>query len=122
MSTILSNLGQASLVTGSVTVSAGTDAALTSNDGSASLTRNAAGNYTVTFGHAFLSAPVVTANALLTVGTATEYATDAIGVVIDAVATNSLEFNVIDVTDATTNGLLVDTGTVHFMAFGLRDN
>lgn len=121
-SSLLSNLGQLHVVTGKITASAGTDAALTSNDGSASLTRNATGNFTVTFGQPFLSAPIVTASPVLTVTPTDGYGTDMIGVVVDAIATNSVELNVVDMSDATTNGDLSDAGTITFIAVGMRDN
>lgn len=122
MTTAVNEQSKLNVVYGNITASDGTDAALTTNDGSATLARNAAGNFTVTFGDAFLSAPSVVASPVLTVGAATTYGTDAIGVIVDAVATNSFEVNVFTVDDSTDNGDLVDAGTVQFVVVGLRDS
>ena len=52
---VLDQLGRLHIVHGTITAVDATDAALTSNDGSATLTRGAAGEYVVTFGDAFTS-------------------------------------------------------------------
>lgn len=58
MSSNLNNLGQGH--TFSAVVAADGES-MTSNDGSASIATNGAGDFTITFGQAFLSAPIVVA-------------------------------------------------------------
>jgi hypothetical protein len=121
MSSLLSQLGQGHIVTGTVTASDGTDAALTSNDGSASLARTATGDYTVTFGQAFLSAPTVVANTI----DAAQATTAGHIVTIQTVTTTDVGFDVLTLsqaagTSATDLAALADID-FSFMAFGLRD-
>lgn len=122
-SSLQDSLGQGHLVAGKVTASAGTAAVLTSNDGSATLTRVAAGEYTVTFGDAFLTAPVVTGTSLKAFGTATT-STDVVVVMIEAVSTSAVTFNLFDVVGVATatTGDQSDAADFHFVAFGLRNN
>ena len=117
-SSLMDNLGQMHLVHGKITGSDATDAALTCNDGSATLTRNAAGDYTVTFGEVFLSAPTVTGSAVFSLGTATA-ATDAPTVTMESVDTNAVVFNVVE-TCAGTTGIQLDAD-MYFIAVGMRN-
>ena len=122
-SSLQDSLGQGHLVFGKITSSAGTAATLTSNDGSATMSRAAAGDYTVTFGDAFLTAPLVVANIV----DATFATTATHTVVVKASATGSVQFNMatLTLTGATTSAdslALADGGDISFMAFGLRNN
>ena len=118
-SSMLDNLGQIHVVTGAITASAGTAAALTSNDLSATLTRTAAGNYIVTFGDAFLSVPAV----VPTLVDATFTTTDVPGVItLQAVSTASAVFNMSQAAVSATVNALADVGDIYFIAVGLRNN
>lgn len=118
-SSSLANLGQAHLIAGSISAS-GT-AALTTNDGSAALTDNGTGDFTVTFGQSFLSVPAVVA----TIIDPTDSTTQAHSVAILSVSTAAVRFNVKTVT---TNGTATDILSAladvnfNFMAFGTRNN
>ena len=120
MSSVLKDLGQLHIVAGKVD---GTDtAALTSNDGSATLTDNGTGDYTITFGDAFMSVPAVTATVI-----DAAISTDAAqGVVITAVATGSVQFQTWEA--VLTGGASTDIANAagdldfHFIAVGMRNN
>lgn len=119
MSSVLSDLGNLHIVTGIITGS-GTDSTVESNDGSVSITGNAAGDYTITFGSAFLSTPVMSVNAVAALGTTTDYATDGVKAMLDTVSTDSAIINVVEDTGGTDDGVQAD-GNVHFIAIGLRN-
>ena len=119
MSSNLDQLGQGHTVHGTIT---GTStASISSNDGSATLTDNGTGDYTVTFGKAFLSAPTVTATPVVAT-----FSTDAAdGVSVVAVDTTSVQFNysqpvLIGATASDTANALAD-GIFTFTAMGLRN-
>ena len=123
MSSLNDMLGMDQIVHGKVTGVLATDAALTSNDGSATLARSTDTNglYTITFGQAFNAVPTVN----VTIVDAT-FSTDAAnGAVILAAATNSVQ---IQCWEAVTNGAGTDILNVatdlsfHFTAFGDRNN
>lgn len=124
-SMVLDNLPHLSIVTGSVNCGAGTDAALTSNDPSSTLTRVAAGEYTVTFGQAFMSTPTVNVTFLQTIGTATT-STNCVVPQLEAVSTAAFTVNLLDVVGATnaTTGDQSDGASgdkFHFVAIGMRN-
>jgi hypothetical protein len=83
MSSVLKNLGQLHIVTGAV---AADGESMTSNDGSASIATNGPGDFTVTFGQPFLSAPVVSASVV----DAAVAATEAVGVSVVALTSSML--------------------------------
>jgi len=122
-SSLLDQMGQMHIVTGLITATDATDAALTSNDGSATLTRVAAGEYTVTFGDVFLSAPHAVGTAVQALGTAT-VSTDSVVILIESVATNAVTFNCVDVVGGTdaTQGAQSDAGNIEFIVVGQRNN
>ena len=112
--------GQHQMVAGSIDASAGTDAVLTSADGAATMTRNDAGDYTVTFGAAFLSAPIITATPV-----DATFSTDETHMVTGvAVNATDVQFNVIT---TTTNATATDIASAladidfHFMCVGARN-
>ena len=119
MSSVLKDLGQLHVVAAKV-VGIST-ASITSNDGSATLTDNGTGDYTVTFGDAFLSVPAVSATVIdATISTAA-----AQGIVITAVATGSVQFQTWQTTLATAGTDIVNAATdldFHFIAVGMRNN
>ena len=123
MSSVLADLGNLHIVTGTITVT--TDVwTLTSNDGSASLNDLGAGNVSVTFGQAFLSAPAVVVATLK----ATHEAAVTKDVVVESVSTTTVEFvnHSIDdsgagATDLTTVDPDNGDGWM-FIAIGLRNN
>lgn len=124
-SSIQDSLGNGHLVAGKLTCSAGTDVAFTGNDDSVTVARTVAtlaGGYTVTFGEPFLAAPVVT----LALVDATVSTLSNPVVALNTVATNSFTFSINDeVRSATGTAVAVaplDSGDVHFMAFGKRYN
>ena len=84
-------LGQGHEVAGKVTTGAGANAVLTCNDRSAVLTRNATGDYTITFGEAFLVAPFCIFTPLI----ATFATSAAFQVQIVSVTTTVVNFNLI---------------------------
>ena len=121
MSSLNKMLAMGHIIHGKVTGVSGTDAALTSNDGSATLVRDSAGVFTITFGHAFNSVPTVN----VTIVDAT-FSTDAAqGAVILAAAVGSTQ---IQCWEAVTNGAGTDILNVatdltfHFTAIGDRNN
>jgi len=120
MSSVLKNLGQLHIVAGKVD-GTGT-AALTSNDGSATMVDNGTGDYTVTFGEAFLAVPAVAVSHI----DATLATTNANGVQIKAVSTASVQFNAwnmtISGTDATDHANAAFDLDFHFIAVGMRNN
>lgn len=114
-SSLLDQMGRLHIVTGVIT-GAGT-ASVASNDGSLTLTDNGTGDYTITFGDVFTSAPQVVAN-----GVDTFAATDGAAVIsIVSAATNAIQFNAIKAGDEDSNGALADM-SVHFIVIGMRDN
>ena len=115
---LLDNLGQGHLVAGKITATAGTLAALSSNDPTATLTRNAAGDYTVTFGQAFLAAPIVASGTV----EATFATTEESGIQVVSVTTTAIRFNVVRNVTTGTVTALADSADFHFMVFGQRDN
>lgn len=116
MSSVLSDLGNLHIVTGVITGS-GTDSTMTTNDGSAELTGNGTGDYTVTFGSTFLSAPVVVASPVV----ATVAATDINEVTVESIATSSVTFIYRTYTQNATVAAAAD-GNITFAAIGLRNN
>jgi hypothetical protein len=123
MSSVRQDLGQLHIVTGKITVNSNTWT-LSSNDGSASLNDIGAGNVSVTFGQAFLSAPAVVVSNLKATHEAAVYKS----VTVESVTTTTAEFvcHSIDdsgagATDVTTVDPDDDDG-FHFIAVGLRDN
>jgi len=119
-SSVLDGLGRMHIVSGSVSAS-GT-AALTTNDGSATLTDNGTGDFTVTFGDAFVAAPVVVACPV-----DATFSTDAaVGVAVKVIATNSVQFNCweADVEGATATDITNAAADIsfQFIAVGYRDN
>jgi len=104
------------MIAGRINASAGTDAVLTDNDGAATLTRGGTGDYTVTFVDNFNAAPVVTCAVVdATFSTLAEYS-----MVIQAVATSSVQFNVVlNATNATVTALA--DMDFHFMVVGSRE-
>ncbi len=114
-SALLDQLGQGHVVTGSITISAGTDAVLTCNDGSAVLSRTAAGDYTVTFGEPFASTPVAVCSAVETFATTTSFISH-----IVSQSTAAIRMQVSIVTESATVGALTDTGTLNFIVVGKR--
>lgn len=116
-SSTLDSLNQGHLVAGKITATAGTAAALTCNDGSAKLTRGNTGDYTVNFGQAFLSAPVVVVTAV-----DATFATDtSVHVVAQVVSASAAQFNIFTTTGTTVTVALADAADLHFMAFGKRN-
>jgi hypothetical protein len=116
-SSVQDQLGTGHLVAGRVTASAGTDAVLTSNDKSLTLTRTAAGDYTINFGEPFVAAPFVAVAVVQpTFSTASAYSAQLV-----AVATNSVQVNIYSVTGTTVLGALADLD-FHFHAVGKRYN
>ena len=84
-SSLEDQLGIGHIISARVTGSAGTDAVLTSNDRSLTMTRAAAGDYTITFGEVFNATPMVTVTPVATFATNTGMCTS-----ILAPATNSV--------------------------------
>lgn len=111
-------LGRGHLVAGKFTATAGTAAALTSNDNSATLTRGGTGDYTVNFGEAFAVAPTVVASIV----DATFATTHANSVTLVSVTTAAAQFNIVTEEAAGTESALADAGDVHFVAIGPRNN
>lgn len=107
------------VIAGSVAAN-GTTPTLTSTDGAASVTSDGAGVVTITFGAAFRSAPVVTANVV----DATFATTEVHGVAIASVSTASAVLNTYT---STTNGTATDIVSaladlsLHFTVIGNRD-
>lgn len=117
MATMLTNQPQANIVYGVIDASNGTDAVYTGNDGSVTLARGGTGDYTVTFGQAFLSAPVITG----AVVDATFAATDGAHVVeLAAVAAGSVQFRILDTGGSAADGAVADLD-FHFIAVGKRN-
>jgi hypothetical protein len=116
MSSLLDNLGQLHIFTASV---AANGESMTTNDGSATIATNGVGDFTITWGEAFLSAPVVVATALDPTYSAT---TDgAYNASITAVTTTTLQIQTADTGDNAADGAAVDA-ICHIIAIGLRDN
>ena len=117
------NLGQLHIVTGRIIYTTGVPA-LTCNDNSATVADTGAGNPTVTFGEAFLSAPQATASVLK----GTHVAGELDQVHIEACTTTSLELQVQRATDTGVGATDVaaqdpdDTEGIMFICIGLRDN
>ena len=116
-SSIQDQLGIGHIVTGSVTISAGTDAVLTCNDASAVLTRTAAGDYTVTFGEVFNATPVAVCSCVETFATTTTFISHVV-----SQTTAAVRMQVSIVTESATVGALTDTGTLNFIVVGKRYN
>ena len=116
---VLDNLGRLSIITGTVTGN-GTDSTVSANDGSLTITGNGTGDYTLTFGQAFTSTPIVVAQVV-----DATFSTDAAnGVSVKASATNSVQFNA---WEAVTNGTATDILNaaadlnIGFVVVGTRD-
>ena len=107
--------GNVHIVRGSVDASAGTLAVITSPDGAATLTRTAAGNYTINFIAAFRAAPNVTVTAVK--ANSTTVITSAILV---SVAATAAVVNIVDYTQAATITALADHD-FQFIAIGPRN-
>jgi len=124
-SAISDQLGMGHVIAGTITTGAGANAVLTCNDRSAVLTRNATGDYTLTFGDTFTSAPVcVFTPMIVTFSTAALFC-----VHIVSVTTAAVNFNLIKQSDtgtaATTLSSINDGGAsdaVHFVIVGKRYN
>jgi hypothetical protein len=115
MSSVLSDLGNLHIFTAVVAADGET---MTSNDGSATIATNGVGDFTITFGQAFLSAPVVTATALdATYAAATDGPYNAS---LTAVATTSVQIQTAKGGDADADGAAVDA-ICHVIAIGLRN-
>ena len=117
MSDAFGDSGNYQVSAGKVAASAGT---LTTNDGSASIADNGTGDFTITFGHAFLSAPFVTANIV----DPTDSTDAAHSVAIAAVTATDVQFNVkTTVTNGTATDIVSALADVdfHYMAIGKRD-
>ena len=115
-SSLLDQMGQLHIVRG--VISGTGTATVSSNDVTCTLTDNGTGNYTLTFGDVFLSAPTVSANAV----DATFAATDGAAVVsIISAATNAVVFNSIFAGDEDSNGAAGDMD-IHFHIMGMRNN
>lgn len=112
MSSVLSDLGNLHVVTGKIT---GGDT-LASNDGSATLTDNGTGDWTVNFGQAFLSAPIVTATCVV----ATVAATDINEVTVESVTATDVTFITRTYTQNATVAAAADIN-INFTAIGLRN-
>jgi len=124
-SSLQDSLGTGHLVAGKLTCTAGTLVAYTGNDESVTVARTTAsiaGGYTVTFGEPFVAAPIVT----LALVDATVSTLSNPVVALNTVATNSFTFTINDeVRSAATTPVAIaplDSGDVHFMAFGKRYN
>ena len=106
-SSLLDQMGQLHIVRG--VISGTGTATVSSNDVTCTLTDNGTGNYTLTFGDVFLSAP-------------TFAATDGAAVVsIISAATNAVVFNSIFAGDEDSNGAAGDMD-IHFHIMGMRNN
>jgi hypothetical protein len=122
MSALLEDLGQLHIVTGLVTVTTNVWT-LTSNDGSLTLTDNGAGDITLNFVEAFLSAPTVVATAVK----ASPEATVTHYVIVQSVTTTAVTFQFHHIQDtASTTGVSAadpDNGNGwYFIAIGKRNN
>lgn len=109
--------GQESIVTANISLATPTVPAVTSsNDGSLSCTQTATGRYAVAFGHAFLSAPVVSVVPYYaTFASATTF-----GVQVSATATNSVTVDFSVSTATNTLPVLTDPTAFHIIAIGKR--
>lgn len=116
MSSLLQNLGNAHIF---AAVVAADGATMTSNDGSATIATNGDGLFTITWGAAFLSAPVVVAVALdATYAAATDGPYNASLV---SVTTTAVQIQIAKGGDADADGAAVDA-ICHVIAYGLRNN
>lgn len=115
MSDRLADDGLTSIVSGSIDGSNATDAALTSTDGAATMTRTDTGDFTVTFGAAFNSAPIVTASI-----TGAVVATEAQTVQIITTAATDVTFTTLN-TSGTTVAVAAADLDFAFMAIGSRN-
>jgi hypothetical protein len=116
MALSLMDTGQVGVIAASIDATSGTDAVLTTRDGAASMVRNAAGDYTITFGSSFLSTPVVVATPVdATFSTLAEHSA-----IVQAVDTDTVQFNII--TNAT-NGTVTALADIdfHFIVVGARN-
>jgi hypothetical protein len=118
-SSLLDNMGRQHIVTGVV---AANGESMTCNDGSASIATDGTGQYTVTFGDVFLSAPVVTVSVVDT----TLSTTAAQGAVVNAVTTATMQLQSWQCyVDGGTATDIINASTdliTQFIAVGLRDN
>jgi hypothetical protein len=121
-SSLLDFLGRGHIVYGKINASQATDTVITSNDGSATLTRVAAGEYTVTFGDVFTAVPIVVGCPVVSITTAT-VSTDCPVVTLESVSTAAVTFNILDVVGGTdaTDAVQADHD-FYFVAIGSRDN
>jgi hypothetical protein len=118
-SKLLDLLSQGHMVYGTVT--GGGTASVDCNDGSVTLTDNGTGDYTLTFGDVFLSAPTVVANIV----DATDSTDAAHSVAVVSAATNAVQFNTkTTVTNGAATDILSSLADLNFtfMAFGKRNN
>ena len=111
-------LGNGHIVFGSITVTAGANAVVTSNDASLSVVRNASGDYTMTFGEPFVSIPYAHLQPLRT----TFATSSAVTVEVYAASTSAISFNVVTNTTAGTVTALGELADVHFIVVGKRLN
>ena len=124
-SMVLDNLGNLSAVAGSITVGLGASAALTCNDPSTTLATAATGVFTLTFGQAFLSTPIVTVTPYTAGATDTLYAAfvssvSTTGAVINYRSLAHTASTATTIAVATTTGAAT-TDIIHFTAIGLRN-
>ena len=118
MSRVLDDLGNLHIVTGRITVTSNSWT-LASNDGSASLTDIGAGNVSVTFGQAFLSAPRVVCQTLK----GTHEADVFYDCVVETTSTTGFEIVFHHDTAGTNTTADPDDGNgCDFIAIGVRNN
>lgn len=116
MSNVLENLGNLHLFTAVVAADGVT---MTSNDASASIATGGDGLFTITFGHAFHTAPIVGATALDATYTGV---TDGVyNASITSVTTTALVIQTAKKGDAGADGAAVDA-ICHIIAVGTRNN
>ena len=122
MATSLLDTGLTAVISGKVDASSGTDAVLTTTDGAASMSRAAAGEYTITFGQNFNSAPVVVATPVISIGTATA-STDVVVCSLESVTVSDFTIQLLDVVGGTdaTDGVQSDAADFHFIVIGSRN-
>ncbi len=117
-SSLLDQQGQMHIITGKITVNSDTWT-LTTNDGSATLTDNGAGDVTVNFVEPFLSAPACTATPIK----ATHEATVFYNVKIEQLTTALVQFHFHhDTAGTNTTADPDDDDGWSFIVVGLRDN
>jgi hypothetical protein len=117
-SSVLQNLGNLHIITGTITVTSNTWT-LAASDDTTTLTDIGPGNVSLTFSPAFLAAPAVVATPLK----ATHEATVFYNIKVEAVSTTTVEFvNHHDTAGTNTTADPDDGDGWMFIAIGLRDN